>query len=349
MSRAGLVDEKAAIISVVRNEAGMALLVTILMLSLLVTVTIQYHKKTWHKLLVSNTFKVTMRLKTIADSGVNISLALLAKDGGENTSDSLLDDWATVTGEQFADLFSGGTLKLQISDLSGRLPVNSLVGQKQSGDGKGEKDSSQAMQEILLRLLQSGQFPVEDDAEARAIVDALVDWIDSDDRESDFGAESGYYQSLQPSYGCRNGPVQSLEELLLVKGITADLLFGAEGTEPLADYLTVYGDKAKININTAPALLVRSFDSLIDEDLMETFDLFRREEENEEALAEANWYKNLNGWPGDIVLNPDIIMMKSDYFSILATGEFDTWSYGIKAIVERSDGGKIKQLMRRVE
>jgi type II secretory pathway component PulK len=58
------------------------------------------------------------------------------------------------------------------------------------------------------------------------IADAIVDWIDGDNLPRANGAEDSYYQSLTPPYHCKNGPLDSLEELLLVRGVTPELLFG---------------------------------------------------------------------------------------------------------------------------
>jgi type II secretory pathway component PulK len=58
------------------------------------------------------------------------------------------------------------------------------------------------------------------------VADAIIDWRDADENPGTAGAESDYYQSLQPPYRCKNGPFESVEELLLVKGVTPDLLYG---------------------------------------------------------------------------------------------------------------------------
>ena len=58
------------------------------------------------------------------------------------------------------------------------------------------------------------------------VADAIVDWIDPDDDTTGNGAESDYYSGLSPSYQAKNGPLDSVEELLLVKGVTPQLLFG---------------------------------------------------------------------------------------------------------------------------
>ncbi len=336
--------------TLLQDQRGMALLITVLTVSLLVAVTIQFHKTTWQQFLVSSHYKLRNQLKVVADSGVNIALALLESDGKENQTDSFLDSWATLDEEKFEGLFPSGTLKVKIVDLSGRLQINSLGQGIREDSATGSAGNTQdEIRQILLRLLLSGSFPIEDEAEARSIVDAVTDWIDEDDQESDLGAESGFYQSLAKPYSCRNGPVRYIEELLLVKGISPALLFGSDDKNGLADYLTVNGDDGKININTAPLPIIKSIDSQISDELLLKFDEFRRDKENIEILANLGWYKNIDGWPGDIVINDNLLTNTSSYFQIIATGEFDTLSRKVVANAERSGESEVKLLGKKTE
>jgi DNA uptake protein ComE-like DNA-binding protein len=60
----------------------------------------------------------------------------------------------------------------------------------------------------------------------------IVDWRDNDNAVTPGGAEAEYYSSLSPPYLPRNGPFQSLRELLMVRGITPAMLFGSDrGTD----------------------------------------------------------------------------------------------------------------------
>ena len=56
--------------------------------------------------------------------------------------------------------------------------------------------------------------------------DAILDWLDEDDETRELGAEIDYYSGM--GYQCKNGQLGTIEELLLVKGVTPDLLFGAD-------------------------------------------------------------------------------------------------------------------------
>ncbi|MEO6183813.1 MAG: helix-hairpin-helix domain-containing protein [Verrucomicrobiota bacterium] len=58
------------------------------------------------------------------------------------------------------------------------------------------------------------------------IVAAIIDWRDGNNEVTPSGAEADYYASLQPPYLPRNGPFQTKRELLMVRGITRELLLG---------------------------------------------------------------------------------------------------------------------------
>lgn len=101
---------------------------------------------------------------------------------------------------------------------------------------------------ILQTLLQSvGGLDATRAAETAA---AIIDWRDVSNTvfnagQGVTGAESDYYRGLTPPYACHDGPLDSLEELLLVRGVDATLL------ERIRGYLTVYGSNTIANINTA--------------------------------------------------------------------------------------------------
>ena len=63
------------------------------------------------------------------------------------------------------------------------------------------------------------------------IADAIIDWRDTDDTVSGLGAENAYYQALTPGYACKNGPFDTVEELLLVRGVTPELLYGEDANQ----------------------------------------------------------------------------------------------------------------------
>lgn len=88
--------------------------------------------------------------------------------------------------------------------------------------------------------------------------DCFKDWVDTGDAHRLNGAEKDdeYYESK--NYEPKNGPLDTVDELLLIKGFTASLLYGGpspynERDPPLrgiAGLLTTWGD-GKVNVNSA--------------------------------------------------------------------------------------------------
>lgn len=60
------------------------------------------------------------------------------------------------------------------------------------------------------------------------LLQALQDFIDADDQARSEGAEQEYYAGLPLPYAVRNGPLRTFEEMRLVRGFTASVLFGED-------------------------------------------------------------------------------------------------------------------------
>ena len=60
------------------------------------------------------------------------------------------------------------------------------------------------------------------------VAPAIVDWRDADSTLTVGGAESEYYLLLAEPYECKNAPLETVEELLLVRLATRELLFGED-------------------------------------------------------------------------------------------------------------------------
>ncbi len=107
-----------------------------------------------------------------------------------------------------------------------------------------------ARPEEILRLLLALGTPEE---QATEIAAAIVDWRTRVDRENPSPFDS-FYLSQSPSFSARHASFQENEELLLVKGMTADLYYGSSldnARAGLRDCLSVYGSTGGVDINTA--------------------------------------------------------------------------------------------------
>jgi type II secretory pathway component PulK len=171
-----------------------------------------------------------LQAENVAESGVEYIKMLLKRDpqeiltqGGlyanpslfqgvmvnDDSLDKLRGYLTIVSPDLTRDGYYSG-IRYGLENESSRLNLNMVLLAESSTPGSGKK--------LLMAL------PGMTDE----IADAILDWIDRDDEPRENGAERDYYASLSPPYAPRNGPLGSMEELLLVKGVTPALLFGAD-------------------------------------------------------------------------------------------------------------------------
>jgi general secretion pathway protein K len=91
---------------------------------------------------------------------------------------------------------------------------------------------------------------LKDESRRDTVVDSLLDWIDGDDLHHLNGAEKDWYEAQGLDYGCKNRPIDVVNELLLVRGVTPELFAGGRGRPGLVDFLSPYGAPARLDINS---------------------------------------------------------------------------------------------------
>lgn len=101
----------------------------------------------------------------------------------------------------------------------GEAVVGGMLGDSGGSGGNAETIDQANIAVQLLMTLPGMTEP---------IADAILDWIDTDTDPRPSGCEDEYYSTLPSPYACPNQPLQSVEELLLVRGVTPQLLFGAD-------------------------------------------------------------------------------------------------------------------------
>ena len=100
------------------------------------------------------------------------------------------------------------------------------------------------------------------------LVDSIMDWRDPDELHRTNGAESGYYRSLSPAYSAKNGPLDSVEDLLWIRGMTPALYYGSAddsgaGSERspragLREVFTIDSPIDRVNLRTATAEVIHA-------------------------------------------------------------------------------------------
>ncbi len=165
-----------------------------------------------------------IQARIFADSGVEYVASLLDNDiptGSVNTyNDSQLyqeiivqsGDVARTQG-RFSIIAPAETdesrrsIRFGLMDESGKLNINAL-----------SQHSAGTARQMLMAI------PGMTDE----IADSILDWTDQNDMPRDYGAEEDYYLALPTPYAAKNGPLESLDELLLVRGMTPQLLYGED-------------------------------------------------------------------------------------------------------------------------
>jgi len=313
-----------------RDNRGMALILTILIVSLIVALTLQFNTSMWSNLHAAANLSDGIKLGCIARSGFNGALAVLYVDASSGDVDTLREPWAHagIFSGYSAFLFEEGRFLIEITDLSRRIQINRLV--------KADGNYNEIQKGLLTRFLGSPEFDL-DEEEVENIVDAIKDWIDNPDNDDVTGwggAEDSYYQSLERPYPCKNAPFEFLEELLLVRGITKELFYGSGEKPGIFSYLSPLGD-GKININTADPLVLRALSDQMDQDLAEDMAAYREDEDND--LSDPAWYNKVPGM-SDVSIPGSLLTISSNYFEITSEGLKGAMSKRIKGMVERKEG-----------
>jgi general secretion pathway protein K len=229
------------------DERGVALLLALLVLALLVALILEFDTDARREYRDAAAFRDHFKATVLTRAAVQAAKAVLQQDLLRDKQagqfyDAPTDLWAFPI-QKYA--IGDGVLTAQIEDERGKLNLNDLAA---GGDPNARKGKVLRVKR-LFELLQ-----VNPD-----LVDAIVDWVDADDVPEAAGAETVYYQSLHPSYRAANGPLQTVRELRLIKGMTPEII------EKLFHYVTVYPQEgeSRVNINTADAIVLQALDPRI--------------------------------------------------------------------------------------
>ncbi|MDD2671994.1 MAG: type II secretion system protein GspK [Syntrophales bacterium] len=315
-----------------RNDSpGIALVTVLLIIGSIIAVTLELNASSRAE--ISETANMRDRLKaaTVARSGFEFARTVVSEQ--DANFDSLLSKWSRsdVLSAFSSSLYAEGYFKLQVEDESGKIPVNSLV----LDDGYNAE-----VRDVMVRLLGLPEFGLGPDR-AAGIVNAVKDWLDADS----IVTEPSEKDQREP-YPSKDGAVDSLEELLLVRGISPELFYGKGKAPGLVDLLTIYGD-GRININTAPLPVLKALAPGITADLAEQMDKYRQSEGSN--LSDSSWYRKIPGLSG-INISSGLITVRSSHFKIRSTGFMNGMSETVTGIVRRGEApGGLQVLSWKVE
>lgn len=215
------------------TQKGIALLMVLWVLTILIVIVFSFSYMARTEAYATLSFRQTIEKKFLAEAGVERGIAELFYLNLYRDATTVLEGnevWRT-DGRKYKLLTDDGYYTVGIMNEAGKVDINTAP-------------------ELVLKTLFVN-FGV-DPAQADFITDAIMDWKDTDNLHRLHGAEDDYYMSLPNPYKARNAYFETLEELLLVKGMTPEILYGDKERKGIINYLTINSGMKTININAAP-------------------------------------------------------------------------------------------------
>src|SRR5437868_1151113 len=201
------------------QRRGIALILVMLIVVVFVVLAagLAYSMKVETKLARNSSWDT--ELEWLGRSGTELAKYVLSQSSkGGQQYDGLNQIWAGGTGET-NDALEGisltdnklghGTFSVKIIDSDRKFNINL---------------AASAPEVLNQGLILMGV----DAAEGPHIVSAIQDWTDrDDDSRAGSDTESSYYMSLNPPYRAKNGPIDDLSELMMIKGISPNMYYGS--------------------------------------------------------------------------------------------------------------------------
>lgn len=319
-------DSQKTVIRALGREGGFALISVLWVLVLLTAIVAQFGYTMRTEVNITRNFKDAAQAHYIAHSGVIRSVLETIRNTAKTKNQGHADQAAEgsvwrVNAPIPPQPFGSGEFSVHIDNAAGWIDLNTAS-------------------ERLLRLMVN-TLGISD-GEKAVIVDSILDWRDSDDFHRLNGAENRYYQSLSNPYFCKNGAFDSVEELLLVRGmnpafyehlksivtITPDSKPKATG-KGLAARAAARKPLDQININAAPRQLLEALPQITPQQVQTLIDY--RASTDFISLEEIG---HLLGAQTFSAISAYITLSLSPYYTVRAEG--------------RVSGSSVKQTVRAV-
>jgi general secretion pathway protein K len=237
------------------DSRGVALIMVLWVMAILSVVALEFSFAMRTEITITKNHKEDLQRYAMAEGGVQRAIAELIYKHDPRTQQmkktlSLEEnlpeqqEWV-ADGRSYTLPYDQGSCEIRIMSETGKININMVS-------------------ESLLRKI-IGQLGLEGETRD-VVVDSILDWRDPNDFYRANGAENDYYLSLEEPYYCKNGNLDSIEELFLIKGVTPDLYHGKKGTQEgeegatervgLKDLFSIYAPGEQVDINSATALVM---------------------------------------------------------------------------------------------
>jgi general secretion pathway protein K len=322
------------------DDRGIAIVIVlwvVLVLSLLISgFAFTMHVETQ----VASYARKELKAEMLARSGIEVARMQLILDAQSPTNsgfDALNQDWATNELLYVDHELGDGTFNVKVTDEESKIPINGAT-------------------DLQLRRL-FGLLGVEP-SDSDVIVDSILDWIDSSDLHRLNGAKSDYYESLSPPYRAKNAPLDRVEELLLIRGVTPELYQGTPATDKdpavpgLPEVFTTM-TSGSINVNTASAIVLQAMVGLDDAQVQAV--LSRRDgadgipgtEDDLPFHSAAEFFAAVGNLdPASTQAAQAVVTVSSSFFTVKSTGQVSGVKRTILATLHRA-GATVQIVMWR--
>lgn len=229
------------------SDSGVVLIIVLIVTAILTTLVVDLIYFTQIDSEISANTRDDIKARYIAKSGVNVVAGAMSGTQLEELkkATSILNNQSEASDEIWSIRLpvlpvGDGNVSLTVIDERSKINLNALV--NQSSNRVDEQVKTEL--EELFRVL---------DVEPRKsdlFIASLINWLDhpiqgAENDQDSSGANADYYLGLEDPYNIKNGPLDSIDEIRMIRGMDEEF-FGK-----VKNYVTVYPADKKVNFSTA--------------------------------------------------------------------------------------------------
>ena len=299
------------------KTSGYVLIMVLVMSTLLVSVTSEFIVEIHTSISYMKKFDSATQAGYLAKSGVKIATFILNASNSSMAStftgkptNRNVDSYESLWAMDFPEIpVEIGTVKMEIGDENSKINVNAFANKF--------TNMTQYYYMAQMFFINMGLLP--------DFADVIHDWVDPDEDRMPYGAESSYYESLTPPYSVKNNSMDSIDELMLLKGFTPEVYYGLATADKIKETGLVKNNKGGSGL-TLDSLLKAADDSKDEKDAKDkkdgTRDIFEKTTETREIGKESSLrlddYFRVHGNNTDFVHEHNKININTASFRVIS-------------------------------
>ncbi|MBI4228701.1 MAG: general secretion pathway protein GspK [Deltaproteobacteria bacterium] len=344
-----------------KSDSGVVLIIVLIATAILTTLVVDLIYFTQIDSEISANTRDDIKARYIAKSGINVVAGTMKETPLEDLKQitSLLSSQGGGSDEIWAIrvpvlAVGDGSVSLAVFDERSKINLNALVNQS----------SNRVDNQVKIELEELFRILEVDPRKSDLFIASLINWLDrpirggQNDQDSS-GAGANYYLGLENPYNIKNGPLDSVDEIRMIRGMDEEF-FGK-----IKDYVTVYPTDKKVNFSTASkAVMISALKgaavsaierqgSSSPEDLKDDIadriaeEVIEARKDNSvidrkkvrEIINDADPTLKINAGIGGVVLNSG----ESDVFSVISSGIFGEENptlRTVEAVIRKGSSGQ---------